>query len=305
VKVLVSGADGFVGSWLVPRLEELGHEVTAAVGPPGEESGRAMLDVTDPRTFGPMLRPPLDAVVHLAAVASGSASFRDPAAAWTVNAVGTALLAGAVGALRETGAADPVFLYASTAEVYGMGHAEPRQETDDVAPCSPYAASKAAGEIAALEVCRRLGLRVVVARAFPHTGPGQDARFVAPAFVERLRIAKRRNAPAVKVGRLDPVRELLDVRDVVDAYIALLADGIAGETYNVCGGEALSIADLYWRLAALLDINVVPEVDSTLTRSTDIPHLVGDPAKIRAATAWRPRRALTETLTDLVRAQAD
>ena len=306
MKVLVTGADGFVGRWLVRRLEELGHRVIAAGGPPGEvAAGRVTLDVTDAATFGPALSAPVDAVVHLAAVASGAESARDPAVAWSVNATGTALLAGAVGQLKATGGVDPVFLYASTAEVYGVGPAAARQETDPVAPCSPYAASKAAGEIAVLEVWRRLGLRVVVARAFPHTGPGQDARFVAPAFAQRLRVAKRRGAPAVKVGRLEPVRELLDVRDVVDAYVALLTKGAPGETYNVCGGESLSVGELFRRLAAILEVRAVPEVDATLTRTSDIPHLVGDPSKLRAATGWRPERTLTETLTDLAHAQTD
>jgi len=306
VKALVTGADGFVGRWLVRRLGELGHTVIAAGGPPGDVAvGRITLDVTDPATFGPALREPVDAVVHLAAVSSGAESLRDPALAWSVNATGTALLAAAVAQLKATGAADPVFLYASTGEVYGVGPAAPRQETDPVAPCSPYAGSKAAGEIAALEAWRRVGLRVVVARTFPHTGPGQDTRFVAPAFAERLRLAKRRKAPVVKVGRLDPVRELMDVRDVVDAYITLLARGVPGATYNVCGGEALSVGDLFRRLAAIVEVDAVPEVDATLTRKSDIPHLVGDPSKLVAATGWRPRRPLTETLADLVHAQAD
>lgn len=306
MKVLVTGADGFVGRWLVRRLSELGHRVVAAGGPPCDvAAGRVTLDVTDPASFGPALRAPVDAVVHLAAVASGAESARDPAAAWSVNATGTALLAAAVGQWKAAAEADPVFLYTSTAEVYGAGTGAPRRESDQVAPCSPYAASKAAGEIAALEVWRRLGLRVVVARPFPHTGPGQDARFVAPAFAQRLRVAKRRGAPAVKVGRLDPVRELLDVRDVVDAYVALLTGGVPGEIYNVCGGEALSVGDLFRRLAAILEVEAVPEADATLTRRTDIPHLVGDPSKLRAATGWQPRRPLTDTLTDLAHAQAD
>jgi len=109
----------------------------------------------------------------------------------------------------------------------------------------------------------------------------------------------------VKVGRLEPIREVLDVRDVVEAYLALLAGGDAGETYNICGGEALSVGDLFQRLAGLVGSNAVPEVDANLTRATDIRHLVGDATKIRAATGWRPRRPLTETLADLVRAQAD
>src|SRR5437660_73642 len=123
---------------------------------------------------------------------------------------------------------------------------------------------------------RRSGLRVVVARAFAHTGPGQDARFVVPAFAERLRFAKRVGAPVVKVGNLEPVREFLHVRDVVDAYVRLLVRGHAGETYNVASGEGISLERLFDRLAGLIGVHPLTEADPDLVRGGDILHLVGD-----------------------------
>src|SRR4029077_15418671 len=144
---------------------------------------------------------------------------------------------------------------ASTAEVYGpCDEARPRCETDPIAPASPYAASKAGDETAPLEAWRRTGLGVVVTRAFAHTGPGQDARFVVPAFAERLRAAKRIGAPVVKGGNLEPVREFLHVRDVVDAYARLLVKGQPGEIYNIASGQAVSLEDLFDRLAALIGV---------------------------------------------------
>jgi len=161
------------------------------------------------------------------------------------------------------------------------------------------------GEEAALEAWRRAGLRVVVARAFAHTGPGQDPRFVVPAFAQRLRFAKRIGAPVVKVGNLEPVRDLLHVQDVVDAYVRLLSKGKAGEAYNVASGQGMSLEDLLFKMADLLGIRAIPEADPDLMRPADIPHLVGDAAKLRAATGWSPRRALDETLRDVLDAQAD
>lgn len=317
MKVLVTGADGFVGRWMVRRLLADGHEVFGALRPAGgphddglsEAERQAVrwvpLELTTPESVRMAVDLPYDAVIHLAAVASGRDAARDPGYAWTVNAAGTARIAYVLAEARRAGRADPLFLLVSTAEVYGRGtNGRPRQESDPLAPCSPYASSKVGAEAAALEAWRRTGLRVVVARAFAHTGPGQDTRFVVPAFAERLRHAREIGAPVVKVGNLDPVREFLDVRDVVDAYARLLTRGVPGEAYNVAGGQGIGLRELFDRVAALLDVRAIPEVDPTLVRPADIPSLVGDGSKLRAATGWAPAHAFDDTLRDAVDAQA-
>jgi GDP-4-dehydro-6-deoxy-D-mannose reductase len=198
-----------------------------------------------------------------------------------------------------------VVLLVSTSEVYGRGEGRPRRETDPAAPVSPYAASKLGAEVAMLEEWRRTGLRVVIARPFAHTGPGQDPRFVVPAFVQRLKLARRIGAPVVKVGNLEPVREFLHVKDVVDAYARLLVKGQPGEIYNVASGQGVSLETLFGLLARLVGITPIAEADPELMRPTDIPHLVGDATKLRLATGWAPRSCLEETLKDVVDAQAD
>jgi len=322
VKVLVTGADGFVGRWLIRRLLADGREVYGAVRPgqspapvapaadlTPEEHAQVRwlpLELTDAESVRACVDLPYDAVVHLAAVSSTSDATRDPGFAWNVNAAGTARIMQVLGQARRNGRSDPIVLVTSTAEVYGpCEERRPRRETDPIAPSSPYAASKAGEEIAALEAWRRTGLRVVVTRAFAHTGPGQDARFVVPAFAERLRAAKRIGAPVVKVGNLEPVREFLHVRDVVDAYARLLVKGQAGETYNVASGEAVSLEDLFDRVAAMIGIRPIPEADPDLMRGGDVLHLVGDGSKLRAATGWAPRYDLNDTLRDVLNAQAD
>jgi GDP-4-dehydro-6-deoxy-D-mannose reductase len=193
----------------------------------------------------------------------------------------------------------------STGEVYGAGAAVPRRETDPWAPVSSYGASKVAAEVAALEVWRRTGLRVIVARPFPHTGAGQTTGYVVPAFAARLRAAKAAGDTMVPTGNLEPVRDLLDVRDVVDAYRRLLANGVPGEAYNVARGEGASLAELFDRLAALIGVRARPVPDPALVRGTDIPHLVGDSTKLRRATGWAPTRSLEQTLQGLLDAETD
>ena len=315
MRVLVTGADGFVGRRLVRALVARSHEVVAACRPGGPapvewlgaDAGRVRcvaleLASTDPVPLGPE---PLHAVAHLAAVSSGSAARDDPAYAWEVNAVGTVRLLTTLADRRRDRGENPVVLLVSSGEVYGMGEPRPRRETDPVAPIAPYATTKAAAELAGLEHWRRTGLHVVIARPFPHTGAGQAPGFVVPGFVARLREARRRGVRTVTTGNLEPVRDLLDVRDVVAAYLGLLERGAAGEIYNVARGEGLSIGELFERLASLLGLDAVPQVDPGLLRTGDIPHLVGDPSKLARATGWRPTITLDETLRGAVDAEAD
>ena len=316
MRVFVTGADGFVGAWLVRRLLRDGHEVVGGTRPLDAGNGTLTRAERDAVQWVPLeltavdsvrraVASGYDAVAHLAAVASGAEAARDPGYAWEVNAAGTARLAQALAEAKLAGRADPTMLVVSTGEVYGQGSAAPRREQDPVAPCSPYAASKLGAEVAALETWRRAGLRVVVSRAFAHTGPGQDGRFVVPAFAERLRLAKKIGAPVIKVGNLEPVREFLHVDDVVDAYVRLLERGAPGEVYNVASGVPISLGALLERLGALFGVRPVAEADPGLVRPADIPYLVGDASKLRAATGWVPRHSLDDTLKDVVNASAD
>jgi GDP-4-dehydro-6-deoxy-D-mannose reductase len=316
VRILVTGADGFVGRHLVEQLVEEGHEVSAGCRPGGEPAENWLsrkasermtvvpLEVSDSASVRSALRRPLDAIVHLAAVASGSEARQDPGRAWEVNAAGTARIVDAAVALRSSGGADPLVLVVSSAEVYGDGPASPRLETDPLLPQSPYAASKVGSEVGALEAWRRAGLRVVIARAFPHTGPGQSLLYVVPAFIQRLRAARAAGAERVPTGNLEPVRDLLDVRDVVRAYVALLQHGVPGEAYNVSRGEGVTLRELFIRLAGLVGVRVEPVTDPTLMRSGDIRYLVGNATKLKQATGWSPQITLEQTLRDMVDAQA-
>jgi GDP-4-dehydro-6-deoxy-D-mannose reductase len=316
MKVLVTGADGFVGGWLVRRLLEAGHHVVGAVrvgaGPSTvlskDDAFRVQwveFDLLSAESIGALVEAKPDGIVHLAAIASGAEARQDPGYAWTVNAAGTARLADAFGRAAAEANSPPRMVVVSTGEVYGQGSGVAHRETDPVVPCSPYAASKAGAEIAALEVARRSRLGVIVARAFPHTGPGQNARYVVPALAFRLRAAARINAPAIKAGNLDPVRDLLDVRDVTAAYQALLERGSPGEVYNVSSGAGVSLAEILDRLSRVIGHRVIVEFEPTLGRANDIMHLVGNSDRLREATGWQPRITLEQTLKDVVDAQAD
>ncbi|MGE0443448.1 MAG: GDP-mannose 4,6-dehydratase [Gemmatimonadales bacterium] len=316
MRVLVTGADGFVGTWMIRELLGAGHFVVGAIrlgGSPPRELSEAErfrvqwvdFDLLSAESVTALAGHGLDAVIHLAAVASGGDARRDPGHAWTVNAAGTARLAEAFGQLKAGGGRAPRLLVVSTGEVYGQTDGTPIPEDAPLVPASPYAASKLGAEIAAAEVARRTGLEVLIARAFPHTGPGQGDRYVLPALARRILTARRIGAPAIKTGNLEPVRDLLDVRDVAAAYLAILERGRSGAVYNVASGQGTALGDVAARLMALAGHRVILEADPALLRSNDLPYLVGDPTRLWRDTGWSPRKSLEETLKDLLDAQAD
>ncbi len=320
MRVLVTGADGFAGSWLVRALLAGGHHVagtTLSIG----EAGRGILkpeeraavnwrqvQFADTDSVRAALAPDRggwDAIIHLAAVASSREAGKDPGQCWNVNAAGTVRLLEAVARLIEGGLADPRLLLISTGEVYGRGEgSRPRLEGDPVAPLSVYASSKLAAEIAVQEAIRRTGLRAMIARPFAHTGPGQQDIYVAPIFLRELRAAIRTGVQTVTTGNLDTVRDFLDVRDVAAAYLALLERGQDSETYNVSSGQGQTLQGMFDTLAATVGATIQPVLDPNLVRPWDLPHLVGDSTKLREATGWSPRYSFEQTLMDLAHAEA-
>jgi GDP-4-dehydro-6-deoxy-D-mannose reductase len=275
-----------VGRWLVQHLQASGDEVVAA---------DRDLDVTD----APALRDALAAVTpaavyHLAALSHVGRSWEDPLEVLRVNCLGTA---GVLEACRHL-ADPPRVLVVSSAEVYGSVPADrqPIGEDEPLRPLTPYAASKAAAEMVALQAARGWGLPVVVARPFNHVGPGQSEDFVVPALAARIQAARERGERRIRVGNLSARRDMTDVRDVVRAYRLLVCRGEPGQVYNVCRGEARSVAEIAERLVALAGADLELEVDPALVRPVEVPALIGDPGRLVAATGWQPEVDLDETL---------
>lgn len=311
-RLLITGADGFVGRWLVREALAQGWTVTAVTGPGGAPPSSWLDTGADAVTtfeadfdslaaITRVAREPADAVVHLAAVASGAAARRDPEAAMRVNGVASVMLLTQV---HEFGRR-PRLLMVSTGEVYGTGHAGPIPESAPRRPVSDYARSKSAGEDAIEDLAPAMGLDVITVRPFTHTGPGQAPLYVLPGIARRLRDAKRAGGREIRVGNLDPIRDFLDVRDVVRAYLLLIEHGVTGAVYNVASGEGHGLRDCFARLADAVGVDAVPVPDPALMRPVDIPILIGDPSRLRAATGWSPAIPFDQTLRDLVDAQAD
>jgi GDP-4-dehydro-6-deoxy-D-mannose reductase len=233
----------------------------------------------------------VDAVVHLAAQASVADSWQSAMESWRVNVDGT------VGVLEAVGPQTRVLL-ASTSEVYGNATRVPTPEDERVAPLSPYAASKAAAELA----CLFSGRDAVVARATNHAGPGQDERFAIGSWTRQIARLEAEGGGTLRVGDLSAERDLLDVRDVCRAYRLLLEPSVPPGTYNIASGRTVTMAEVVDLLVGLARAPVRIERDEARMRPADIPRLSGDPAKLRAATGWEPEIPLEQTLADTLAA---
>jgi GDP-4-dehydro-6-deoxy-D-mannose reductase len=127
---------------------------------------------------------------------------------------------------------------------------------------------------------------------------------MVPSFIQRLLGLRSQASPSrVPTGNLDLVRDLLDVRDIVEAYSLLLDRGRAGETYNIARGHGFTLREIFQRIAGEIGVAAEPVPDPALVRSADIPHLVGDAGKLQHATGWSPAISLEQTLRDMVHAQ--
>ena len=177
----------------------------------------------------------------------------------------------------------------------------PLAETAPLAPDNPYGLSKLAQEMLSVRTATEDGVDVVVTRSFNHTGPGQPPTFVAPSFARQLaRIERGLQEPVLKVGNLDALRDLTDVRDVVRAYTALMASGATGEVYNVASGMGRSIRAIVDTLVAAATVPVRVEIDPARVRTIDAPALIGDASKLRALTGWTPRIPFERMVSDLL-----
>lgn len=294
--VLVTGGGGFVGQYLIAAVRE--HLVPDArlVAPGRFGRSGERLDLNDASAVMQLvadLRP--DLVMHLAAQSSVGGSIRSAADTWQTNVSGTLNLARAV----ADGVPTATLAFVSSSEVYGAAfNAGPAIENTTPQPMSPYARTKRAAEDLLGDVLTPTN-RLLVFRPGNHSGPGQDTRFVLPAFANQIaRIEAGKMPPIVKVGSLTAVRDFLDVRDVVAAYCAVLCqDGLEmREVFNIGSGDARPISALLETLLEMTGVSIRVEQDPARLRPSDVPCAQIDATKLRRRTGWFPRYAMRDTI---------
>jgi len=311
-KILVTGADGFIGSHLTEELVRRGCDVRAFVYynsfnswgwlDSASKSVRDSLDV-----FSGDIRDPhgvrcaargCDVVLHLAALIAIPYSYHSPDTYVDTNVKGTLNV---LQAARDLGIAR--VLHTSTSEVYGTARYVPITEEHPLQGQSPYSASKIGADQMALAFHASFGIPVVLARPFNTYGPRQSARAVIPTIISQLIGGTRR----IKLGSVHPTRDFNFVRDTVRGMIALAeSDAAIGEAVNIGSNFEISIGDTARLIADIVGVDVEFESDAQRIRpeKSEVERLWADNAKMSRLTGWSPeygggdglRRGLAETI---------
>lgn len=296
-KVLVTGATGFIGNHLVPRLVERGYDVycleryvtSRYVLGQARKVKTVFGDIRDHVTMRRIIREVQpDAVIHLAAISPVAYSYEHPHEVISVNLLGTISLAEAC--LREVPQFKQ-FLFASTSETYGNGP-NPKTEETPQNPCSPYAVSKLACEKYLLYMRDAYDFPITILRNFNTYGRKNNTHFV----VERT-IVQMLQGKVVNLGDPTPIRDFEYVDDHVNSYLTCLGNPNAiGETFNFCTGRGTSIKKLVELIAELTDFKGEIVWNAIPARPLDIKELVGDYSKAKRKLGWSPRFTLEEGL---------
>ena len=245
-----------------------------------------------------------DRIHHLAAQSYVDMSFVAPADTLSSNIIGTVNLMDAV---RIVGI-NPRIHICSSSEVYGQVRPDevPITESTPLRPASPYAVSKVGEDMIAFQYGISYQLDLVRTRMFTHTGPRRGDVFAESSFARQIaEIELNRQPGPVRVGNLDSVRTLADVRDAVRAYKLLLDKCPAGEVYNIGGKETMTVGDILETLKSLARVRIEHVVDPIRLRPSDVTLQIPDTSKFHKATGWQPQIPARQTLHDLLDYQRD
>lgn len=311
-KILVTGGTGFCGSYLCKMYLDRGYEVYGIKRWRSPQENIKYLDIinkvkwvegdiVDSHSVDKVIKKiKPDVIHHLAAQSSVKNSWVYPVKTIQVNMIGTLNIFEAV---REY-CPDCIIHVASTSEVYGIPKKEeiPIKETMLPRPCSPYGVSKLAMDTLSSQYVESYGLKIVITRAFNHTGAGENELIVCSAFARQVARVEKGLQDAILHGNLDSYRDFTDVEDICRAYMVAVDKCDYGIPYNICSGNKIKIEEM---LNTLIKLSTVPYIyrktDPKRMRPSDLCLLQGDATKFKVKTGWRPQKSfLGETLPQIL-----
>jgi NAD dependent epimerase/dehydratase len=306
--VLVTGADGFIGSHLTESLVKQGYSVRALCQYNSFNS-RGWLDSLDPELVSKIdvrlgdIRDPnlvrglmsgVEVVYHLAALIAIPYSYHAPDSYVDTNVSGTLNI---LNAARET---KPTrILVTSTSEVYGTALRVPIDETHPRQAQSPYSATKIAADALAESFFRSFNLPITIVRPFNTYGPRQSARAVIPTIITQL----LSGATEINLGDLRPTRDLVFVKDTVEGFLRIAAtNSLIGEEVNIATGKEISVGNLCHELISQINPKayVVTEEQRMRPDRSEVYRLVGSSEKLYQHTRWRPGISIEKGLADTI-----
>lgn len=303
MKILVTGAAGFVGDYLVDSLATRGHKVFAGVTTSGSIIGKfgveeIMLDILNKNNIKSVLEyANPDVIVHLAAQSNVQLSWGNPSNTLETNVVGTANIIEVVSVVSQK----TKIISIGSSEEYGLT-AKDYDSLTETLPCNPqnpYAISKYAAGQATLQLGKKHNINTVHVRAFNHFGPGQKRGFVVSDFASQIsEIELGKKEPVIKVGNLEASRDFTDVRDIVDSYCLIIENETKSGIYNVSSGVGRKISEILETLLENSKLSIEVVVDKEKFRPVEVKEFVGNNQKIRDNLNWLPKREFKESIKD-------
>lgn len=317
MKYLITGITGFLGPHLAKKIIQNGDEVYGLVriNMGRENDIRDILedeifekikfvysDLCNYRTLRKIFEDyNFDGVFHLAAQTHPPTSFTDPIGTWEWNVMGSINLITCIKELQP----ELKFIFCSTVEVYGNNgiNGEKLKETDKILPANPYGASKAAIDMYLQERIINKQMNIVIVRPFCFTGPRRGYNFsISSDAYQIAKIIKGKQDKILRIGNLDTVRAVTDVRDIANAfYLIMKSDNTNGKIINVCGGKPLKMRYYTEKLIEFSKIyDIKMEIDEKLWRPIDIQYQDGDNSLCKELINWEPQYDIDQTLKDLL-----
>lgn len=300
-RVLIFGANGFVGGYLIKEFSDHGYDVfgsdlASSVVHPGL-CGYAKADLLDLDSVeNVVISSSPDVIVNLAAISSVGQSWKMPSLTMQVNVCGTLNILDAARKLPVI----PKILLVGSSEEYAPSD-RPLKETDPIDATNPYGVSKVTQERLAEIYAEQYGMRIYRTRSFNHTGVGQNPNFVIPSWCRQVAEIERSGNPGIiRVGNLDVARDFSDVRDVVRAYRMIVESDHTGEVFNVGSGRAYHLRDLLSLIISHSSHEIEVRVDSALIRPSDAASICSDINKVDQRISWKPSIDIECTLTEMI-----
>lgn len=308
MRILATGITGFAGGHLAEALlQQGGHELVGvcrhAQWPVSLRHLSTKIelracDLAEPDSIQRTLAEVQPKqIYHLAGYARTGQSFHEVEAAWAGNLTATLNLYEGV----SKWGGKPRILHVGSGMIYGQPDppVAAYDENCPLAPANPYAASKAAADLAAYQYTCFPGLEIIRVRPFNHIGPRQSPQFAVAHFAEQIAaIEKGQRPPVLETGNLSPRRDFSDVRDMVQAYMLLMERGRAGQAYNAASGQVRSMQEVLELLLSLTSARIELRQQPKLMRAAEIGEIRGNADKLRRETGWAPHLSLQQTLKD-------
>ncbi len=308
-RVLITGANGFVGSMLAESYLQKGWIVHGTVR---ERSNLAFLegikdkivlhvcDIRDAHGVYRIVSEIYDVIHHLAAQTYVPSSWSSPTETFETNVIGSLNILEAVRLTRGR-YQNPIIHIAGSSEEYGFVKEDevPIKETNPLRPSSPYGVSKVAADLLFQQYHRSYDMRTLITRSFNHTQIRRGGHFVSKTVCRQAAEIKKGKRDAFFLGNLDPVRDFTDGRDMVEAYHLAVEKCELGEPYNICTGVGYAVKELVNAVSNIAGIEAQVKQDPAKMRPSDVPILLGDNTKFVDATGWKPKYTMLDTLKDI------